>query len=239
MTFAFEREAVLTQVYHEVEERFLSQGRADLAHGWDHIERVYRLALGIGQREGADRFVVGMAALLHDLGRVAPAGEGPEQGQGQASAVQGRHHADLSHELAAELLTAYRVPEAEREAILHAVLAHSFSRGVEPRTLEARVVRDADRLDALGAIGIMRWAITGALRATVETRPYHPVDPFARSHAPDDRRYLLDHFYTKLLRLGESMSTATGRALAQERLAFMQRYLDEFRRELTLEGLPG
>ncbi|WP_322481255.1 HD domain-containing protein [Thermogemmatispora sp.] len=235
MTLAFERDAVLAQVYHEVEERFLRLGRADLAHGWDHIERVYRLALGIGQREGADRFVVGMAALLHDLGRVAPASEG----HGQGPAASERHHADLSQELAAELLAAHGVPTAEREAILHAVLAHSFSRGVEPQTLEARVVRDADRLDGLGAIGIMRWAITGTLRATAETRPYHPADPFARSHAPDDRRYLLDHFYAKLLRLGESMTTATGRALAQERLAFMQRYLEEFRRELMLEGLSG
>ncbi|WP_069803216.1 HD domain-containing protein [Thermogemmatispora onikobensis] len=236
MTEAFDRDAVLGQVYREVEERFLRSGRVDLAHGWDHIERVYRLALAIAQREGADRFVVGTAALLHDLGRVAPEERALTA---QAPAAQGRHHADLSQELAAELLAAYGVPTAEREAILHAVLAHSFSRGIEPQTLEARVVRDADRLDGLGAIGVMRWAITGTLRATAETRPYDPADPFAERHTPDDRRYLLDHFYTKLLHLGKTMSTATGRALAQERLAFMQRYLEEFRRELTLAGLPG
>jgi uncharacterized protein len=98
------------------------------------------------------------------------------------------------------------------------------------------VVRDADRLDGLGAIGVMRWAVTGSRRATPETRPYHPTDPFAVAHEPDDRRYLLDHFYTKLLRLGETMGTATGRTLAEERLRFMQVYLDEFRRELALEG---
>jgi uncharacterized protein len=235
MAFAFNRDAVLAQVYREVEGRFLSVGRADLAHGWDHIERVYRLALAIAQREGADQFVVGMAALLHDLGRVATEGEE----EGRLSTAQERHHADLSHDLAAEVLAAHGVPAEEREAILHAVLAHSFSRGIEPQTLEARVVRDADRLDGLGAIGVMRWAITGTLRATAETRPYDPTDPFAEQHAPDDRRYLLDHFYTKLLRIGETMGTATGRALAQERLAFMRRYLEELRRELRLEGLPG
>jgi uncharacterized protein len=235
MAFAFDRDAVLAQVYREVEGRFLSVGKADLAHGWDHIERVYRLAVAIAQREGADQFVVGMAALLHDLGRVATEGEGEER----MSTTQERHHADLSHDLAAEVLAAHGVPAEEREAILHAVLAHSFSRGIEPQTLEALVVRDADRLDGLGAIGVMRWAITGALRAVAETRPYHPTDPFAEQHAPDDRRYLLDHFYTKLLRIGEMMGTATGRALAQERLAFMRRYLEEFRRELRLEGLPG
>ncbi|MBX5459423.1 MAG: HD domain-containing protein [Thermogemmatispora sp.] len=236
MAFAFDRDAVLAQVYREVEGRFLSVGRADLAHGWDHIERVYRLAVAIAQREGADQFVVGMAALLHDLGRVAT--ESERDGKMSAAQEQ-RHHADLSHDLAAEVLAAHGVPTAEREAILHAVLAHSFSRGIEPRTLEARVVRDADRLDGLGAIGIMRWAITGTLRAAAETRPYDPADPFAEQHAPDDRRYLLDHFYTKLLRMGETMGTATGQALAQERLAFMRRYLEEFRRELRLEGLPG
>jgi uncharacterized protein len=235
MAFTFDRDAVLAQVYREVEGRFSSVGRADLAHGWDHIERVYRLALAIAQREGADQFVVGMAALLHDLGRVATEGEGEER----LFTAQERHHADLSHDLAAEVLAAHGVPAEEREAILHAVLAHSFSRGIEPQTLEARVVRDADRLDGLGAIGVMRWAITGALRAVAETRPYHPTDPFAEQHVPDDRRYLLDHFYTKLLRIGEMMGTATGRALAQERLAFMRRYLEEFRRELRLEGLPG
>jgi uncharacterized protein len=132
-------------------------------------------------------------------------------------------------------LERYRVPDTQREAIQHAIIAHSFSKGVEPRTLEARVVRDADRLDGLGAIGILRWAITGAVRRSSSTRSYHPTDPFGDEHKLDDTHYLLDHFYTKLLKLVETMATRTGRELAQRRTDFMRQYLDEFRQELSWE----
>jgi len=104
--------------------------------------------------------------------------------------------------------------------------------GIEPRTLEAKVVRDADRLDSLGAIGILRWAVTGAVRRTSDTQSYHLDDPFAEWHTLDDRRYMLDHFFTKLLKLNKTMSTQAGSALAKQRTAFMHFYLDEFRREL-------
>jgi uncharacterized protein len=218
METAFSEPEILARTYEEVERRF--GGIDDLAHGWEHVDRVYKLALHIAEREGAGRFVVGMAALLHDLGRAA-----------QHSGTE--HHADLSTQLAGELLSEYGVPADKQEAILHAILAHSFSKGVEPRTLEARVVRDADRLDGLGAIGIMRWAVTGTVRHTPETRSYHPGDPFATAHQPDDARYMLDHFYSKLLKLGDTMMTETGRALAQRRTAFMRAYLDEFKRELS------
>ncbi len=210
---------VLADIYAEVQQRFL--GFDDPAHGWEHIERVYRLALTLAQREGADAFVVGMAALLHDLGRL--------------SHDESRHHADLSATSAAEVLARYQLPQQRMDAILHAIAAHSFSRGIEPATLEAGIVRDADRLDSLGALGILRWAITGAIRRTPQTRTYDPQDPFAETHAPDDRRYMLDHFYSKLLRLGDSMFTATGRRLAERRTAFMRAYLDEFRHELDIE----
>jgi uncharacterized protein len=213
---ATQQESLLSQVYAEVQRRFM--GLDDLAHGWEHIDRVYRLALFIARQERADTFIAGIAALLHDLGHTEP----------QSSV----HHADLSVKVAAELMQSYSLSTESQEAILHAILAHSFSRGVEPRTLEARVVRDADRLDGLGAIGIMRWAVTGAQRRTKETKPYHPDDPFGEVHPLDDKRYMLDHFYRKLLKLADTMATETGRNLARERTAFMQTYLQEFRREL-------
>jgi len=222
MRTPFDESQVLMQTYDEVQARFL--GSDDPAHGWEHIDRVYQQARLIAEREGADRFIVGMAALLHDLGRA------PNE---QTKNDQHIHHADLSVRMAAELLERHQVPAAKREAIVHAIIAHSFSKGIEPRTLEARVVRDADRLDGLGAIGILRWAITGTLRRTPATRSYHPEDPFAAWHPPDDSRYMLDHFYSKLLKLVDTMSTETGRALARERTNFMRVYLDEFRHELN------
>lgn len=212
---------LLSDVSREVQARFA--GLDDLAHGWEHIERVYSLALSIARLEQADLFIVGMAALLHDLGRL--------------SHEHDLHHADLSILGARTLLANYSIDAGTQEVIFHAILAHSFSRGVEPQTLEARVVRDADRLDGLGAIGILRWAITGTIRRSPETLSYHPDDPFAEQHTPDDRRYMLDHFYTKLLKLAESMSTRTGRRLAEERTAFMRLYLDELRKELNPASL--
>jgi len=209
---------LLSDVYAEAHERFSLLN--DLAHGWEHVQRVYRLALHIAQQEGADRFIVGVAALLHDLGRLTH--------------DETRHHADLSVIHARELLTRHQVPPDKQEAILHAIDAHSFSKGLQPRTLEAWIVRDADRLDSLGAIGVLRWAITGTQRGTPETRSYHPDDPFAEWHPLDDRRYMLDHFYSKLLKLSDTMSTQTGRKLAERRTRFMRTYLDEFRDELSM-----
>lgn len=207
---------VLSNVYEEMQRRYVEFD--DLAHDWTHIERVYRLAIYIAEQENADIFIVGMAALMHDIGHL--------------STGTSLHHADLSMSMAGELLVTYDVSSATGEAILHAIESHSFSLGIEPRTLEAQVVRDADRLDALGAIGILRWAITGVVRRTGETQIYHPDDPFAEWHALDDRRYMLDHFFTKLLKLESTMATQSGRALARERTAFMRVYLDEFKKEL-------
>jgi uncharacterized protein len=210
---------ILTKIYRDVEQRFA--GVDDLAHGWEHVSRVYQLALYIAGQEGANSFIAGSAALMHDLGRTVP-----QNGT--------THHADLSATLAAELLKTYQVPHHTQEEILHAIVAHSFSRDLEPRTLEARVVRDADRLDGLGATGIIRWAITGTIRRNTQTRTYHPTDPFDEQHTPDDRSYMLDHFYSKLLKLSDSMTTKTGRLLSQRRTFFMHTFLNELRSELDV-----
>ena len=215
------REAQIeADIYAQVQQNFAEFD--DPAHGWEHIKRVYQLALHIAEEENANRFIAGTAALLHDIGRLTH--------------DTTQHHAEISESLASELLSAYPITHEQKEAILHAIIAHSYSRGVEPRTPEARVVRDADRLDGLGAIGILRWAITGTIRRTPQIRSYHPDDPFAEQRQPDDRLFMLDHFFTKLLKLADSMSTETGRKMAQQRTAFMRAYLEEFRRELEIRA---
>ncbi len=202
---------ILAIAFSEIQQRFANID--DLAHGWEHVHRVYTLALHIAEQEGADRFIVGMAALMHDLGRMQPDST--------------QHHANISVVLATELLTSYEVAPESQQAILHAIEAHSFSRGIEPRTIEAKVVRDADRLDGLGAIGVIRWAITGAMKATPQT--YHPQDPFAETRIPDDHMYMLDHFYTKLLKMHDTMATRTGKQLAERRTNFLYTYINELR----------
>jgi uncharacterized protein len=208
---------IQANIFAEVKRRFAEID--DLAHGWEHVQRVYALALFLAEREEADSFIVGVAALMHDLGRTVH--------------DHTKHHAETSVILAREILQAQSVAPDIQQAILHAIDAHSFSHNVEPRTLEACVVRDADRLDGLGATGIIRWAVTGTVRRTPQTLTYHPDDPFAQYHELDEKRYMLDHFYTKLLKLADTMATATGRTLAHHRTEVMQAFLDELRNELN------
>jgi uncharacterized protein len=197
-------------------------GGEDPAHGWEHVQRVYHLSLHLAEQENADSFIAGMAALLHDLGRTT---HDPL-----------RSHAERSVVLATELLASFDLPPETRSAIFHAILAHSYSRGVDPATLEACVLYDADRLDSLGASGVMRWAMTRKLWRWPEGGTYHPDDPFALWRAPDEQRYLLDRFFTKLLKLHTAMKTATGRAMAERRTVFLRFYLQELQHELAEGG---
>src|ERR1700682_1529454 len=126
MEKSFLGSGTLSQIYTEVEKR--SSVIHDLAHGWEHIYRVYRLALYIAEREHADAIIVGLAALMHDLGRTAPH-NGTE------------HHADLSVILAEDLMNSHHIPADYQKAVSHAIITHSFSKGITPQTLEAKVVR--------------------------------------------------------------------------------------------------
>jgi uncharacterized protein len=123
---------LLTEVERSVQDHY--RDFADLAHGFEHVQRVYHLALHLAEQEQADGFIVGMAALLHDLGRTT---RGPK-----------RSHAERSAKLAKKLLADYDLHYETQQAILHAILAHGYRHGVEPATLEARVLYDADRLSA-------------------------------------------------------------------------------------------
>ena len=123
----------------------------------------------------------------------------------------------------------YPVSVSELESIGHAIEAHSFSAKIEPRTLEARVVQDADRLDGLGAIGIGRLFIVGGL---LKRRIYDPADPFAETRTADDLVNTIDHFYVKLFKVADSLQTEAGRAEGARRARFMREYLEQLRREI-------
>jgi uncharacterized protein len=216
-----EQEAsMLAEVFMEVQARFADF--TDLAHGWEHVYRVYHLALRIAEQEHADCLIVGMAALLHDLGRT--------------TRDPSRPHEERSAILATELLARYHLPTSAERAILHAILAHSYRRGITPATLEARVLYDADRLDSLGASGLMRWAMTLRSKKWSEWKSYHPDDPFAAQRSPDEQHYLLDRFFTKLLTLPGVITTSTGRAMAEQRVAFLHLFLQELQQELVEGG---
>jgi uncharacterized protein len=115
------------------------------------------------------------------------------------------------------------------EAVSAAIRDHAFSKGVVPEALESRVLQDADRLDALGAIGLARmWATCADMK-----RPfYSPVDPFCTSRAPDDKAWGLDHVFKKLLVVPSRLHLATARAMAEPRVAYLRAFLDQLRSEL-------
>ena len=200
-------------------EAFVRQLDGDAAHDLAHVRRVVRWAVALAAAEDADPDVVLPAAWLHDC-VVLPKGS---PARARASA--------LAAERAEGWLRGEGFPEPLLPAVAHAIEAHSFSARVAPRTVEARVVQDADRLDALGAIGIARcYATAGALGS----RLVHPLDPVPgpESARPlDDRRFATDHFAAKLLRLPETMQTAAGQAEAERRAATMRAFLDELARE--------
>ncbi len=189
----------------------------DGAHDLAHILRVARLAGRIAEAEGADRPVAVAGALLHDLVyRPKNLPEAPRTAQ-----------------LSAELSRAWcaEIPELapKAEAIVHTIAAHSWSGATDAETLEARVVQDADRLEALGAIGIARVFATGA---SFHSRLWHPSDPWADRRALDDKAYTLDHFFKKLMKLADAMTTPEGRRLAETRQATLRIYLEALRAEL-------
>lgn len=139
----------------------------------------------------------------------------------------------LAAKAAADFLHDSGYPAGPIPEIEHAIQAHSFSAGITPRTREAMVVQDADRLDALGAVGIARCLMLGG---AVGRLLYDPKEPFPDARAPDDAANVLDHFYTKLLRLADTMTTESGRDEAQCRTpAFMRGYLRQIGREIRAD----
>jgi uncharacterized protein len=135
----------------------------------------------------------------------------------------------MSARQAAPLLGNLGFAKPEIADTQHAIIAHSFSAGIQPEKPEARILRDADRIEALGAIGIARcFAVSGSLGRPL----FHSADPFAHARSLDDKRYAVDHFAQKLLRLPQSMQTATGLRIAQERADVMRVFLDQLAHEM-------
>lgn len=190
---------------------------ADPAHDGLHVRRVAILAEQIGLPEGADITIVVPAALLHELFHY-PKNHPDAAQSGEKCAM-----------LAGEALRAEGCPPAQREAVCECIRVHSYSRGLVPTGREAQVLQDADRLDALGAIGIARCFATGT---SMQRRFYAPDDPFCDVRPPDDARWTLDHFACKLLRLPLRLHTDTARALARPRLAFLTLFLEQLRQEI-------
>lgn len=190
----------------------------DPSHDLGHVKRVVAAVRKIAALEGGDLSVLIPAAWLHDIVNL------PKDHPQRVEASK------LSADKAFAILAAHGYEARALEAIHHAIHAHSFSAGITPSTLEAKILQDADRLDALGAIGIARcFAVSGALGRAL----FDPEDPLADRRAPDDTVYGLDHFQVKLYRIAVSLHTATARAMATERAQFMRMFAAQLDKEIS------
>ncbi len=190
----------------------------DGAHDIAHILRVFRNAMRVAQEEGADGRLLAAAVLLHDCVSV-------EKNSSE------RHAASrLAADKASGILRGLGWAEQDIDAVAHAILTHSFSAGLMPETLEARILQDADRLDAIGMVGAARcFYIAGRMGSAL----YDPADPLAENRPLDDKAFAIDHFETKLFKLADGFQTVTGRRFALERQDRLRQVLDLFIDEIT------
>jgi len=189
---------------------------ADPGHDIAHSLRVALWAVRLGGEHVDQREAVA-AALLHDLVNLPK--DSPERAEASVR----------SAEVAANLLPEHGFDEAATARVCAAIRDHSYSRGAVPATPLGRALSDADRLEALGALGVFRTATCGARMGAAYL---HPEDPWAQGRALDDAAFTLDHFFVKLLRLEQTLHTEAGRAEARRRSDFMRRFLRQLGEEI-------
>jgi uncharacterized protein len=195
----------------------------DLAHDALHIERVYAWAVRLADAEDADADLAGAAALVHDLINI------PKESTARSQA------STLSAGAAAEPLAIAGYGEREVAQIVDAVRCCSWSSKLAPPSAIGAALQDADRLDAIGAIGVARTFMTAQamrLRGAPLTL-YERNDPLAKQRQANDRQFALDHFSVKLLRLADGMHTALARKEASRRQQMMVALLEQLERELN------
>ena len=207
-------EALLTRIREQSQAHF-SQARR--SHDWDHTLRVHRLCRRIGAAEGANLLVTEAAAYLHDIGRAHQ-----DQTGGKIC------HAEKGAAMAREILEIYPLTDNCRENIIHCIAAHRFRRGDSPRTREASVLFDADKLDAIGAVGVARaFLFAGELGARLHSPEVDVAK--APAYSIDDTGYR--EYVVKLSKVRKRILTVTGRRMADERHRFMAGFFDRFLEE--------
>jgi uncharacterized protein len=206
------------QAAYEAEVLRRWQDQSDGAHDLGHLRRVWRNCQTIALAEGgADTEVLLAAAFFHDLVNLPK--NHPERAQASR----------LSARAAVDWLATQGFPAEKLPAVEHAIAAHSFSAAIPPETTEARILQDADRLEALGALGIARmFYVAGAMGGAL----FDADDPLA-SHRPlDDRAFALDHIEVKLLPLVDAMQTTEGRRMAEEGADWLMSFRSRLLREI-------
>lgn len=187
-------------------------------HDWDHTERVYNLCVHIGCREGVDMEVLQIAAALHDIAR-----DIQTQCKGKIC------HAEKGAEMAHDILAEYDIDEEKVENIVHCIKTHRFRGGNIPQTPEAKVLFDADKLDAAGAIGIARaFHFSGEVGGRVHDEDVNLEK--GAEYSREDTAYR--EFLVKLSKIKDRMLTDEGRRIAENRHDFMVQFFDRINDEV-------
>lgn len=184
------------------------------SHDWEHTLRVHGLCTRIGPAHGADMLVLEAAAYLHDIGRA-------DQDKLNGSIC----HAVRGAEMARAFLASVALDQGRKENIIHCVRAHRFRDDHPPETIEARVLFDADKLDAIGAVGVARaYLFAGELGACLHNPNLPPEQ--AQSYSRDDTGHR--EFVVKLSKIKDRILTREGRRIAEDRHAFMAAFFERF-----------
>lgn len=188
----------------------------DGSHGFDHTERVYNIALNLSVKKNVDLEVVKISALLHDIAR-------HRENENEKIC-----HAEEGAKMARKILEKYTVSNEKIDKIVHCILVHRYSKKLKPESIEAEILQDADRLDALGAICIARvFGYSGK-----KGRPLYDSDLPPKKDYDGESKTAINHFFEKILKIKpENFNTDLAKEIAKERYNFIENFIDRFIKE--------
>ena len=185
-------------------------------HDWGHVERVCIMARYLGEREHADQDIVVISALLHDIGL-------------SDEIKLGIDHSDRSANMAESYLRSIDFEKNKIEGIVEAIRCHRYGKRLIPQTIEGKILQDADRLDAIGAIGIARAFAYGGARGA----PIYDAEEKVENYDPFMVKSTITHFQEKLLKIKDSLHTSSAKEIGERRHQFMLYFIDEFYKEIN------
>ena len=189
----------------------------DPAHDFEHIMRVYKNAEKICKTEESNKKLVLISVLLHDIIKKSETDK------------RTKSSSALSASKSIKILEKLKFSDNDISIVSEAIRNHSFTKNKISKSIEGRILQDADRLDAIGAIGIARvFSVSGAKNRQF----YEPSDPFSKNRKMNDKKWALDHFFKKLLLLENVMNTKTGKIEAKKRTIVLKNYLDSLKKEI-------
>ena len=209
---------VQNSVFNEIRQQ-TAQYYKHSHHDKYHVERVYNLAIRIAQEEKADLDTVKAAVLLHDIARA-------QEDEGIIN-----DHANEGAKMAQKILHEVNFPANKIGNVIHCIETHRFRKGLAPRTLEAKILQDADRLDIIGAVGVARVFTRGGW----SNKPIHDPTIPPKEKYDGKSETSTNHIYEKLLKIRDTINTETAKKIAENRHAYVEEFLERLLKEWKAE----